>query len=534
LKKKNPFSRLSSIQTRISAVMIIALVFVLGINLFLINEINTAVGRIESVYTSNVSINTLSDTLELIQENVYDYLNTKSSQALENYYKYEQEYRALLEDLNEDVTGNEILLLEKNIRNMSESYLQQTALTVQAKRGRNVERYKEAYAAETQLYEYINTYIYRLNNLLFRENSTSYQTLLSSMSVLERGSLVLMVAVFAICILIVMLFVHDMIRPLTVLSSTAHEVASGNLDVPQLPVVYEDEVGVVTRGFNQMLTSIREYIDRLRESMEAEAQMKERELLTETHLKEAQLKYLQAQINPHFLFNSLNAGAQLAAMEDAEQTSIFLERMADFFRYNVRKMSGDATLLEEIESVDNYIYILNVRFAGDITYEKDIRADIEGIRMPSMVLQPIVENAVQHGIHDCMENGRITLTVRLSSFADSSQPENDMLEITVRDNGVGMTHEKIRDVLEGRTMPNGEESHSTGVAMSNVIHRLELYYNRKNLLRIESGGPGCGTQVIISLPVQDCQPSWKFAGTRNKNTLIDTDREEENVSNLNR
>ncbi|MCC8067232.1 MAG: histidine kinase, partial [Clostridiales bacterium] len=392
MKNRNPFSRLSSIQTRINAAVLLALALVLCMNLFLISEINSAVQRIDSVFTSNVSVNTLSDTLEQIQDNVYEYLNTKSSQALENYYSYEQEYRLLLEDLNDKNVDNEILMLEKNIRNMSETYLEQTSITVQAKRGRNVEGYKESYELETQLYEYINTYIYRLNTMLFRENSTSYQALISSMKVLENGSLIIMAAAFAVCMLVIAIFVHNMIRPLTVLSSTAHEVASGNLDVPQLPVIYEDEVGVVTRGFNQMLASIREYIDRLRDSMETEAQLKERELLMEAHLKEAQLKYLQAQINPHFLFNSLNAGAQLATMENAEQTSVFLERMADFFRYNVRKMSGDATLSEEIQSVDNYIYILNVRFAGDITYQKEVDADIENVRIPSMILQPIVEN----------------------------------------------------------------------------------------------------------------------------------------------
>ncbi|MCD7763222.1 MAG: histidine kinase [Lachnospiraceae bacterium] len=494
MKKKRPLSFFSSIQTRINAAIILVLAVVLGMNLFLINEINSAVQRIDSVFTSNVAVNTLSDTLEQIQDSVYEYLNTKSSAALEDYYNYEQEYRALLEELNNENVDSEILMLEKNIRNMSETYLDQTSVTVQAKRGRNVERYKESYELETQLFEYINSYIYRLNNLLFSQNSTNYQALISSMQILERGSLIIMLAVFIICMLLITILVHNMIRPLTVLSTTAHEVAGGNLDVPQLPVVYEDEVGVVTRGFNQMLASIREYIDRLKDSMETEAQLKERELLMEAHLKEAQLKYLQAQINPHFLFNSLNAGAQLAAMEDAEKTGVFLERMADFFRYNVRKMSGDATLDEEIQSVDNYIYILNVRFAGDITYQKEIDTDIDGIRIPSMILQPIVENAVQHGIHDNLGEGCITLTVR--------RPDEKLLEISVWDNGVGMTQEKIRDILEDNLTPAAEDSNSTGVAMSNVIHRLELYYNQKNLLHIESDGPGCGTEVILTLPVK--------------------------------
>ena len=140
-----------------------------------------------------------------------------------------------------------------------------------------------------------------------------------------------------------------------------------------------------------MLDSIRIHIKQQRESIEKQAQMKERELLMETHLKEAQLKYLQAQINPHFLFNCLNAGAQLAMLEDAERTGVFLEKMADFFRYNVRKMEDDALLWEEVDAVDNYIYILNVRFAGDINYEKDVDEGIGNFRIPSMILQPLVE-----------------------------------------------------------------------------------------------------------------------------------------------
>ena len=211
----------------------------------------------------------------------------------------------------------------------------------------------------------------------------------------------------------------------------------------------------------------------------------------ENHLKEAQLKYLQAQINPHFLFNSLNAGAQLAMMGDAEQTGVFLEKMADFFRYNVRKMEEDAYLREEIEAVDNYIYILNVRFAGDIHYRKEIDEDIENIRIPSMILQPMVENAVQHGIHDCMETGWIRMSIHRNQ---------DMTEVIVQDNGVGMTREMIDKVMAGNADQDEEDRFSTGIAVRNVIERLRLYYKQEDLLWIESDGPGTGISVHITLP----------------------------------
>lgn len=484
----------NSIQTRLSGVMLLVLVFALGINVFIFKQIHTAVTRIDAVFSSNTAVNELSESLEQVESTVYEYLNTKSTQALENYYRYEQNYKNLIEELNDRNLDNEVKMLEKNIRRMSESYLEQTNETVQAKRGRNVEKYKTSYEDENELYEYINVYIYKLNNLRFKTNSANYQLLLLAMNVLYKLCIFVMLVVYALGLAVTTLLVRNMIRPLTALSNTAHEVAKGNLNVPQLPVVVEDEVGVVTRSFNQMLESIRQNIEQLKESMERQAQMKERELLMETHLKEAQLKYLQAQINPHFLFNCLNAGAQLAMLEDAERTGIFLEKMADFFRYNVRKMEDDAMLFEEVEAVDNYIYILNVRFAGDIHYEKDVDEGIGDFRIPSMILQPLVENAVQHGIHDCMETGKIKMSIHKAG---------EDLEITVSDNGAGMTPEMIQSVMAGRARNNGEDRYSTGIAVGNVIDRLELYYKQKGLLIIESDGLGKGTSVHITLPVEN-------------------------------
>lgn len=122
----------------------------------------------DAVFSSNTAINDLSESLNKLEGTVYEYLNTKGSKALENYYRYEQDYRQLLDGLNDRNVDSEVKMLEKNIRKMSESYLDQTNETVQAKRGRNIEKYKSSYEKELQLYEYINSYIYKLNNLRFR------------------------------------------------------------------------------------------------------------------------------------------------------------------------------------------------------------------------------------------------------------------------------------------------------------------------------------------------------------------------------
>ena len=482
------FFRNNSIQTKFAVVMAMMLIIILVVNLFIYIQTNVMVERIDSVFSSNVTIGELTETLGRVEDTVYEYLNTKGSGALENYYRFSQDYRNLIEELNSQNVEDRVLMLEKSIREMSESYLATADETVQAKRGRNVEKYKNSYAQEAELFRYINNYIYELNSRQFERNSENYRFLLSSLGILEIMALTLIVVVFLLSGFIGMVLVRRMVHPLVELSETAREVAEGNFSVKVPQVDSEDEIGIVTKTFDQMLSSIRAYIVRIRSSLETEARMKERELSMEAHLKEAQLKFLQAQINPHFLFNSLNAGSQLATLEDADATALFLQRMADFFRYNVQKTGGESSLQQEIGLVDNYIYILNVRFAGDITYRKEVPGDVGDPDMPGMILQPLVENAVTHGIRDRMDRGIIRLQV---------EKEEDGLQIIVSDNGVGMTREQIRRIYEGTADRSGEDG-STGIGLGNVINRLSLYYNREDLLTIHSEGEG--TEVILFLP----------------------------------
>ena len=480
-----------SIRAKLIMTFALMAALMFAVNILLYGTVNRSMNKLDEVYATNVSLNELTKCIEEMQGNILEYLNTKSSDSLEDYYRNVQEYRDMMEDLNGDIIDNQMKILEKNIKNMSETYLRFADETIQAKRGRNVEAYKAAFSETTENYQYIQTAIYCLNSLQFRNNSSNYQILRDSLSYMEIVSSIVMAVVAVINLLILFLLIRTITEPLRMLAGSADQVAQGNFDVSLPDARSHDEVGIVTDAFNKMISSIREYIGKIKESMEKEQKMIERELLMETHLKDAQLKYLQAQINPHFLFNSLNAGAQLAMMEDAEKTSIFIEKMADFFRYNVRKSEEISTLAEEIETVDNYVYILNVRFSGDIHFEKQVEEGLEDVWLPSMILQPIVENAVNHGIREIDWEGHIWLNVKRI---------NETVVVSIRDNGQGMTQEHIEEILGGWKRKEEGQKDSTGIGLDNVMNRLELFFGRKDLLQITSDGPGLGTEIKITIP----------------------------------
>lgn len=333
-----------TLQQKLIFLFVLTSAVILAFNICTYAMISLMMGRVEDVYLSNVNLNDLSEGLEELQVAMSEYLSTKSSDAMEQYYRSEQEYRNLLDALNQQATDNEILLTEKNIYGLSQSYLELTSEIINAKRGRNVEKYASLYGEASELYDQVNTFIYSLNNEQFKNNSRTYEALVQSLQYMEIITIAVLILVLVGNASLIVLSTKMITEPLKPLAATANEVAKGNFEVDQLPVGAMDEIGIVTGAFNQMVASIRNYIDQLRETMERENQLKEREFLMQNHLKDAQLKYLQAQINPHFLFNTLNAGAQLAMMEDAEKTEQFLLNVSEFFRYNVRKNNEQVTL----------------------------------------------------------------------------------------------------------------------------------------------------------------------------------------------
>ena len=435
ISKLRERTRNISIQNKLILVFLLSAAIIFAVNLYVYVSMNQMLKSIEDVYAENVRISQMETSLDGIQNSMTECLKTKGTDELEEYYRNYQEFQNELSDLADDVTDSPTLLMERNIRKLSENYLEMTNETVKGKRGRNVDKYMEAYERATILYEYINSNIYGLNIAAFRTNSASYNALQTSFRGSEMFSLGILVGVSLMNICLVILLTRSITTP-----------------------------------------------------------MREKELLMEAHLKDAQLRYLQAQINPHFLFNTLNAGAQLAMMEGASRTNEYIQNTADFFRYNVKKNNENATIAEELKLIDNYIYILNVRFSGDIGFKKEIDESLLNIIIPSMVIQPVVENSVNYGIRNIEWPGEIQ--IRLYRKEDSA-----IIEII--DNGIGIEEQTLNRIRNGENASSDEKSDSNGIGLANVISRLTMFFEKDDVFSIDSEGENKGTVVTIKIPIRE-------------------------------
>ena len=481
-----------SIRTKMILAFCLPSILLFLVNFMLYMSTNDMINSLNDVYASNIKLNDLNATLTDLQASMSDYLHTRTTDSLEDYYRYEQDYYNMVSELDDRLVNSEAKHLERNIKNMSIKYLNLTNKTIDCKRGGNVEKYKGYYAKSTRMYNYISTSIYSLNNEQFVENSTSYATMINTLQSMAGIKVITLIVIGVGNLIFVVLFASTITEPLVSLSNQANKVSNGDFDIELIERISSDEIGVVTKAFNTMVISIREYIEKVKTSMEKERVLIENKLTMEAHLKDAKLRYLQAQINPHFLFNTLNAGAQLAMMEGAERTGDYIDKVAEFFRYNIKKDHDVVTLREEIELVDNYIYILNVRFSGDISFEKAIDESLLNIQIPSMILQPIVENSVNYGIRNIDWRGKIKLSVY--------RMENQAC-VSISDNGIGIEAATIEKILSGRFHSNDEMTDSNGVGLDNCINRLSLFYGRDDIMDIISAGKDKGTETILYLPL---------------------------------
>ncbi|QGP91556.1 Sensor histidine kinase YpdA [Neomoorella glycerini] len=199
----------------------------------------------------------------------------------------------------------------------------------------------------------------------------------------------------------------------------------------------------------------------------------------------AEIRALQSQINPHFLFNALNTIMSVCRL-DPEKARQLLGYLGDFFRRNLQHPERPVTLATEIEHVRSYLAIEKARFGSRLEVIIDVEPGVTHYLLPALTLQPLVENAVKHGLLPRREGGQVTITAR---------EVNGEARITVSDNGVGIDLNKVTGLLAGT------QANSNNVGLFNVHERLRLLYGPEYGLRL-SLNPGGGTRVELSLPRQ--------------------------------
>ena len=458
--------------------------------------------QMDSLFVSNISLNELQDAVTNVQQNLESYLDTKHSDSLRNFLGSKNTLQQLSKKIAEEADYSTNGLLLRDISNMINNYLISADNAVASKRARDINRYITYYNDANRIFGYIDIYINKLNNELLKENTGRYHVVANRIEIVQMINITIILGVVLFNLVFMLLMTYKTTKPIIKLSQAADEISRGNFDVPEVAVDTEDEISVMAKAFNKMASSVRDHIDALNEKALLQNKLKEQELqnlIMKTHLKEAELQALQSQINPHFIFNTLNTGAQIAMMEGADKTCYFIENVANLFRYNLKKLDRSVSLSEEISNIDTYIFILKTRFTDRIEFVQNIETDDLDIQMPCMILQPIVENAFIHGIGNLESGGTITLSVKSS---------DKYVEIIVSDNGKGMDEQKVQQLLHSaEDMPKYEagtidakKGHTTGIGMGNVISRLNIFYGQTDIVSIQSQLEK-GTSVHIKIPV---------------------------------
>ncbi|KOP65133.1 histidine kinase [Bacillus sp. FJAT-18019] len=274
-------------------------------------------------------------------------------------------------------------------------------------------------------------------------------------------------------------------KPIKQLTSYMNQVKTGRLDV-DIDVTSPDEIGILSRRFRNMMDTINNLILR--------------EYRLEIANKTNQLKALQAQIDPHFLYNTLQSIGTLALQHNVPRIYSLLSSLANMMRYNMRQSEGSVTLQDEINHVRQYLELQKQRFRDQLEITWDLEPESLTAPVPKMILQPIVENYFKHGMNTHTGTGHISITTRIS--------DDRRLIIVVENNGASMEEAElasVRSKLEAAYNHRSDEDDDS-IGLLNVWMRLNLYFNNKAELTIENAEPH---GVIVTLNINTWESEHK-------------------------
>ena len=341
----------------------------------------------------------------------------------------------------------------------------------------------------------------KLNDNYMVNMVSSYDTGLIYINILERQMLLEetqairrnFITIIAVCIaasmLIGLLFAAMFSRRIKSLAHTMQDVEKGKLDT-RVKVNSKDELGYLEHSFNTMCSKLDEYIKSV--------------YVFELKTKTAELRALQAQINPHFLFNTLESIRITAQLNKDVQTAKMIHMLGSMLRWNINVTGVFVKLSEEIDYTNSYLELQKLRYDDPFNVLINVPHALQDFGVPKLILQPLVENTLQHGFSSDVTNGIIEI---------SATQENDKLIITISDNGCGMDSDKLRDVIR-ELNKNLDDADSRSIGLSNVHQRLSILFGDDNGLQI-TGESGKGTTMQLTIPAISKEGMEKYVQSSN-------------------
>lgn len=283
----------------------------------------------------------------------------------------------------------------------------------------------------------------------------------------------ILISFLGVALMLAYCITKAMYQPIKNLTTSMEHIANGDLD-HRVEITTQDEIGALSKEFNTMLDRIEELIGCLIEE--------------EALKKDAELEALQYQITPHFMYNTLNSIKYAALIRGEKELGGLLGDFVELLQASINKKGTFLTVSDEIHILENYIHLQEFRYGGSFQVNYDIAAEAKGCLIPRLLLQPLVENSILHGIDMKGENGCITICAEV---------EEQVLTLRVKDNGRGMTEEQIEMLLNSKAEKTNGFS---AIGVPNIKERLQLHYGKEAGLTYKSSKKG--TIATIFLPVR--------------------------------
>jgi len=288
---------------------------------------------------------------------------------------------------------------------------------------------------------------------------------------------VIILLILSVCVidaLVALYFTGKVTNPIKKLMMLMRQVETGDFGV-NMEIESKDELGKLSESFNVMVKKLDNSMKMLFEN--------------QRKLRKAELRALEAQINPHFLYNTLDSVCWLARAERSDEIINTVVALTKLLRIGLSRGDEIITIGNEVEHVNNYLIIQKMRYRKKFDYVIDVPEDIKEYKILKLVLQPLAENALYHGIKNKMEKG----TIRISAEKDSNT-----IDFYVSDTGIGMSQKQIA-VLE-KSLEDKESTKAEGVGLKNVNERMKIYFGEEYGLSFKSE-EGVGTVINFKIPI---------------------------------